>query len=554
MNIPFFRKKEESQKPGFYLDLRPKLIKLPDISDKTSINVRYPLIPPFAYAHIFWDDASKEIVYNVEEPVLDNTEKEILRLVQLGMEEMINIGYLQASKMKMLIQYLEQNVQSILLELGAQISIETYQKIMYYVYRDSLGLNEIEPLMNDYFIEDIECNGVGVNLYIVHRKYQNLRTNIKYDTHVKLVNFVEKLAQKAGRYISYAKPLLDGTLPDGSRVNGTYTEDVTTRGPTFTIRKFTKDPWMPLNLMDMATAPAEVFAFLWLVIEHKLNVMVIGETGCGKTTFLNSFVSFIPPEARIVSIEDTREINLDHENWLPSVTRSGFGVPGPTGAQYGEISLFDLLRETFRQNPDYVIVGETRGPETYVLFQGMASGHPSYATFHAGSVETLVRRLQTQPINLPAALIESLDVICILTHIKESNRNFRRLLRIEEMISVDESSHVHANPVFVWNPATDQFSFAGKSVVLQRLSIKTGIPLETLLRELKLRSNLLLKLQEAKINDFKRFSEIVNRYYKEPEALLMEYKVLAEVQTSSATSSAARTASGSKAASGSGNS
>ena len=324
-------------KPIFQLDTRPRRIVLPEIEDRTKINIRYPLLPPYAYARIFWDESVSELIYYVEEPVLADIEKEVLRLVMLGLEEMINISFTHASKTSTLIHYLEKNVQSILLELGTKVSEETYSKIMYYIYRDSIGLNRIEPMMHDYFIEDIECNGKEHPLYIVHRKYDNLKTNVIYEETQELMDFVEKLAQKSNRYISYAKPLLDGTLPDGSRVNATYTEEVTTRGPTFTIRKFTSDPWTPTHLINFKTASPETFAYLWLAIEHKLNIMVIGETASGKTTFLNSILHFIPPEARVCSIEDTRELNLAHDNWLPSVTRMGMGIPNQDGTEYGEI-------------------------------------------------------------------------------------------------------------------------------------------------------------------------------------------------------------------------
>ncbi|MBI2581136.1 Flp pilus assembly complex ATPase component TadA [Candidatus Woesearchaeota archaeon] len=363
----------EQGAPEFFIDLRPRFVKLPDISVKESINIRYPLLPPYAFAHIYWDNTAKELLYSVEEVLLTDTEKELLKLIQLGLEEMINISYAYASKSDLLIKYLEKNVQSILAELGAKVSRQSYLKIMYYIYRDFVGLNEIEPMMHDFYIEDIECNGVETPIYIVHRKYQNMRTNIVFPEMKRIVDFVEKLAQKTGRYVSFAKPLLDGSLPDGSRVNATYTSDVTTHGPTFTIRKFTKDPLTPVHLLGYQTASAEMFGFLWLAVENKFNIMAIGETASGKTTFLNSILQFVPPEARIVSIEDTRELNLAHENWIPAVARVGFGIPNILGKQYGEISLFDLLRETFRQNPDYVVVGEVRGKETYVLFQGMAS-------------------------------------------------------------------------------------------------------------------------------------------------------------------------------------
>ncbi|MFQ5474263.1 MAG: type II/IV secretion system ATPase subunit, partial [Candidatus Nanoarchaeia archaeon] len=452
-------------KGEFYIDLRPKLITLPPFQQKKAINIRYPLMPPYAFVHIYWDKKENELVYVVEEPLLDGVEKELLELIQLGLEEMINISYVRAARSQILLQYLEKNVQGILVELGTKVSKKTYNKLMYYVYRDSIGFNEIEPILNDYFIEDIECNGLNFPLYIVHRKYQNIRTNVIFKHAQHLTDFVEKLAQKAGRYVSYAKPLLDGTLPDGSRVNATYTDDVTTRGPTFTIRKFTKDPWTPVSLIQFKTGTPETFAFLWLAIEHKFNIMTIGETASGKTTFMNAVLAFIPPEARVASIEDTRELNLAHDNWLPSVTRSGFGA-GATGTQFGEITLFDLLRESFRQSPDYVVVGETRGAEASVLFQGMASGHPSYSTFHAASVATLVKRLETPPINLSPTLVESLDIVCVCNHVKTQDKNMRRLAEVDEILEVEAGlGKARKNVLFKWDALKDVITMTSKSKV-----------------------------------------------------------------------------------------
>lgn len=508
----------------FYIDTTPKLIKIPPFSDKQKINVRYPLLPPYAFAHIFWDMKNNELVYHLEEPLLDETETELLELIQLGLEEMINISYVRAAKKDVLLHYLERNVKNILVELGAKVSRKTYNKIMYYVYRDSIGLNEIEPLLNDYYIEDIECNGSNFPLYIVHRKYENLKTNVIFTDPKHLSDFVEKMAQKTGRYVSYAKPLLDGTLPDGSRINATYSDDVTTRGPTFTIRKFTKEPWTPINLIKQGTGNPQVFAFLWLVVEHKFNMMTVGETASGKTTFLNAVLCFIPPEARICSIEDTREINIYHDNWLPAVTRAGFGITNIMGQQYGEITLFDLLRETFRQNPDYVVVGETRGAEASVLFQGMASGHPSYTTFHAASVETVVRRLETPPINLSPSLIEALDIVVICTHVKTQEKNLRRVTEIDEIINVEAGvGKVNKNAVFLWNAQTDKIQMNANSHILKRIIERAGTSMDNVRKELMRRTKLLTYLLKNDMAYYKDFKVIVNDYYKDPAAVMKRY-------------------------------
>lgn len=522
------KKEEEKPTSTFYIDLRPKIITMPDTEDRTKIDIRYPLLSPYAFAHIFWDDKNKELVYHIEEPSLSDTEKELLELVQLGLEEMINISFVKTKSTAAILKYLEKSMRSILLELGIKVSEETYNKIMYYVYRNSIGLNEIEPMMRDYYIEDIECNGDTYPIYIVHRKYANLKTNVVFMERQALVDFVEKLSQRAGRYISYAKPILDGTLPDGSRVNATYTEDITTRGPTFTIRKFTEDPWTPIHMIKFNTTDALTLAHIWLALEKKFNVMTIGETASGKTTFMNAMAQFIPPEARICSIEDTRELNLPHINWLPSVTRAGFGIPTVLGEQYGEITLFDLLRETFRQAPDYVILGETRGKETFVLFQGMASGHPSLSTFHAGSVATMVKRLETPPIELPASLIESLDLVVVTTHVKTPEKSFRRVTEVVEIIEVEAgkgTEGVKSNTLFEWEPVKDVFKYNNKSVILQKISKNTGIPVKELENELKTREKLLKKMADQNIVNFKQVSEIFNSYYKDKKSVLKKFGI-----------------------------
>lgn len=510
----------------FSIQKNTGFVDLPKLDHKERIDVRYPLLAPYAYAHIYWDSEKNELVYKVDEPELTQQEKDLFDLIKKGLEEMINISFVHAAKKEVIIHYLEKNVHAILLELGTNVSKQSYQRLMYYIYRDLVGMGMIETLLNDYFIEDIECNGANTPIYIVHRVYENIRTNVIFNQEHELMELVEKLAQKSGRYVSFANPLLDGTLPDGSRVNATYTSDITTRGPTFTIRKFTSKPWTPVDLIMKSYAPARIFAYLWLAVEYKFNFIIIGETASGKTTFLNSIINFIPPEARVCSIEDTRELNLAHENWLPAVTRLGFGTPNLIGKQYGEVTLFDLLSESFRQNPDYVIVGEIRGKEAYVLFQGMASGHPSFGTFHAGSVETLVRRLENEPINLPPSLIETIDLVCYCAHIKGQKENVRRLVTVNELKEIDpKTNDVDYNEYLKWNPSTDTHEFKKESVVIQKIHERSGLSFEKIQDEIRIRTKLLEVLAQRQIKDFNLFNEIINRYYKNPESVIMEFNL-----------------------------
>ncbi len=503
------------------INLNPIIPPLPKIEDKTKINVRYTLISPYTSVHIYWDKKISELAYEVEEPFLDENDKEILDKIELSLSEMINVNVLIEKTTESKIEYLDKTARLLIEELNINLSEKSYKNIFYYLFRDFIGLNEIEPLARDYFIEDIECNGVDTPIYIVHRNYRNIRTNIIYNDIDRLASFVEKLAQRCGKYVSYANPLLDGTLPDGSRVNATYTKDITTRGPTFTIRKFTKTPWTPTQLLSFRTLSPEMLAYIWILIEYRSNILITGGTASGKTTLLNAIAFFIPPEARVVSIEDTRELNLPRENWLPSVARTALGT-----GDIGEVDLFNLLKNSFRQNPDYVIVGEVRGKEAFVLFQGMASGHSSISTMHADSVNTLVKRLETPPISLSPTLLNTLDAVVIMTHALINKQETRKLREIVEVIDVDDKGVAMTNTPFVWNAYEDQFYFKKDSRVFEKISRRFGLTREELNNEFDLRAKLLDELQRKRIFDFAQVQKIINEYYKNPKAVLSAFGIL----------------------------
>jgi len=284
------------------INVSPGIPALPRLVDKTKVDVRYSLIEPYANTHISWDKELGELIYEIEEPSLDEYEKKSLDKLEKAMLELININVVEDKTIDSMIAYIDKTARLLISELNIEVSESTYEKLFYYLYRDFIGINEVEPLIRDYFIEDIECNGINTPVYIVHRLYRNMKTNLVFKDVDKLANFVEKLAQRSGRYLSYAQPLLDGTLPDGSRVNATYTKDITSRGPTFTIRKFTKVPWTPTQLIALNTMSPEMLAYFWILLQYKSNIFITGGTSSGKTTLLNALAFFIPPEARVVSI------------------------------------------------------------------------------------------------------------------------------------------------------------------------------------------------------------------------------------------------------------
>lgn len=502
------------------INLNPTIPVLPKIEDKTKIDVRYMLIPPYASAHIYWNKEINELAYDLEEPNLTDVEKSILAELEKAMYELINVNVAVEKSVEATTDYIDKTARLLINELNIKISDESYDKIFYYLFRDFIGLNMIDPLLRDYFIEDIECNGVNSPIYVIHRSYRNLRTNLVFKDIDELASFVEKLAQRTGRYISYAQPLLDGSLPDGSRVNASYTKDVTSKGPTFTIRKFTKTPWTPVQLIAYNTLSPEMLAYFWILMQYKSNILVTGGTGSGKTTLLNALAFFIPPEARVVSIEDTREINLPRENWLPAVARPSIGI-----GKVGEVDLFDLLKSSFRQMPDYLIVGEVRGKEASVLFQGMASGHPSLSTMHADSVDTLIRRLQTPPIELSPSLVNSLDCVVIMSHVVVNKQETRRLREVVEIVNVNNDGTALINTPMKWDPVSDKFFFKKQSKIFEKISMKNGISIEKLQKEFDTRTKLLYELYKRKIFEFNEVGKIVNDYYKNPIAVLSKFDI-----------------------------
>ena len=506
--------------PRVQINFSPEIPPLKRMIDKTKINVRYSLISPFAFAHIYWDPKIYELAYKIEEPILDEKEKDDRKEIVSAMRNMINFDSVVQKNREALMEYIDQRLKIIATELGINMSYESYKKIYYYLCRDFIGFNETEPLLRDYFVEDIECNGVSSSIYIVHRIYRNIKTNLMFDDMNLLENFVEKLSQRCGKYISYAQPILDGSLPDGSRVNATYTKDITSKGPTFTIRKFTKKPWTPTQLLAFNTISPEMLAYLWLLVQHKMNILISGGTASGKTTLLNAIAFFIPQEARVVSIEDTRELNLSRENWLPSVVRASTGLE-----KVGEVDMFLLLRGSFRQNPDYVIVGEVRGKEAYVLFQGMASGHSSISTIHADSVDTVIKRLKTPPIELSPTLLNVLDCVCIMTHAIVKKRETRKLREIVEIINVTPEGIAMTNTPFVWNPSDDQFYFKKNSKIFQKIAKRTGLKIEEIDLEFRRRIQLIHKLHQKKIFDFNKVQEVINEYAKKPKEVLREFGI-----------------------------
>ena len=342
-----------------------------------------------------------------------------------------------------------------------------------------------------------------------------MMSNVVFNNADELDTFVMKLSQKCGKSISVAEPMVEGSLPDGSRVHAVLGTDIARRGSNFTIRKFTRIPLTPIHMLEYGTLNSTQLAYLWLAIENRKSILISGGTATGKTSLLNALSLFIRPSMKIVSIEDTPELRLPHPHWVPEVART----PISEGKRTGEVSLFDLLKGSLRQRPDYIIVGEVRGKEAYVLFQQMATGHAGLATVHAASLPQLIDRLTTPPINLPPTLIQNLDVIVFLLNVRVKDRYVRRVHQIVEITGVkgDVPSTVE---IFRWNPMGDKFETVGKSMVLEHIAKSLGLTEASLKEEIRTRKRILEWMKEKKMFDYREVAKIVNAYYSNPEKII----------------------------------
>jgi flagellar protein FlaI len=417
-------------------------------------------------------------------------------------------------------EYLRKNVDRIIRDYSISMDDVTKEKIMYYVIRDFLGYGKIDVLMRDPMIEDISCDAAGVPIFIYHRNYESIKTNIVFQTDNELDSFVIQLAQKCGRHISIARPLLDATMPDGSRLQACLAREVSAMGSNFTIRRFREEPFTPTHLVEFNTISPEMAAYFWMAIEHGASAIIAGGTASGKTTTLNALSLFIPPQMKIVSIEDTREINLPHPNWIASVTRETSGE-----TEESKVGMFDLLKAALRQRPEYIIVGEIRGEEAVVLFQAMATGHTVYSTMHADSIFSVVHRLEGEPINIPRIQLQALDIVAIQGLMRIGRKRVRRVKEVVEVVGIDPTTEdILTNEVFKWNPRKDTFDYYGKGHVMDRIAEQRNWTDRELNEEFNRRVEVIKWMVEKGIKHYVDVGNVIAAYYKDPDKIMEKIK------------------------------
>jgi flagellar protein FlaI len=472
---------------------------------------------------IFYDNKIKEHVYQVMEPKLTKEEEQIKkRLVYLFRTRAdIDVFDLDEKKKK---EQLEKALEKTIVENHLKIGKESKDKIFYYVFQDFIGYGKIDILMHDEGIEDISCDGSNIPIFIYHKKFESIRSNLVYPTTEELDSFVVKLSQMCGKQISVYEPIVDGKLEDGSRLQTTLGNTITKQS-TFTIRRFREDPLTPVDLIENNTMDLDMAAYFWMAIEKGTSILFCGGTASGKTTALNALSLFLPSTYKIVSIEDTREINLPHENWIAGTTRAGF-TSSDTLKTGKDIDMFDLIRVALRQRPKVIIVGEVRGKEAYTLFQAMTTGHLSYSTIHASDLHTLIQRLESAPISLPRSLLTSLDLIVFLNSVTVAGTPVRRITNVTEVIKLDPGSNrlVTLTP-FRWiSEINDRFEGTSGSRIMHKMKLQNGWTDNKLHKEIEDRKTVLKWMIEKNLRSYKDVGRVVAEYNKDPKTVMTRIK------------------------------
>ena len=540
MNIKFKINKPEKQKdedfiehfkePAFESGLSGQLHRIAKYVDSISAGEqagvpegyqsvqRYPLVPPFCYASILKSDEYSDMVYSIDELPMNEEEAKIYGSIKELMERQIDSPRL-----------LDNIETSFVSEVGRLLKDHLggtkpamLEKVKYYLKRDVLGFGVIDPLFHDPFIEDITCGGPKKPIFVYHRNYEGLGTNVSFRDEEALDSFVMKMVHRAGKHISAAHPIVDASLPGNHRLAALYKKEVTTTGSSFTIRKFREDPITIVDLINSDALDVDMAAYLWLMLDNKKSIMVIGSTGGGKTTILNAITGLINPSFKLFTVEDVAEINIPHVNWFSLVSRASFGLESQ-----GEIGLFDLLKSGMRHRPDYILVGEIRGEEAYVLFQAVATGHGGIATMHADDSEAAVRRLQQKPMDIPPAYVPLMNCIVNVKRVRlkteSTSSNIMMARRVTEVTEL--LSHNNINSVFAWDPAYDGYlDNLAKSRHLQRIAVDTGVDMEDIAEDLARRKSVLTWMLSRGIRDYKSISKVIGMFNQEPARLMEKVK------------------------------
>ena len=505
-----------------------------ELGDLKNPNVIYP-IKDSLFVHIVVDQRDARNCYIPIEPSSTYDVNSLLQQVESAcidygheLPEFDNDG----DKVKQLLHYIDlvTSADELLVSAEEKLKLKLQKKkkhlvkikatareleiVKYLFIRDKLGMGELEPLAWDHYIEDISCAGLGP-IFIEHKIFKSLKCSINFIEMEDLDNFVLRLAEKIQKPLSLSNPIIDATLESGSRINIVYSSEVSKRGSNFTIRHFATVPISIFDLINFGTLNYLMLAYLSMVISNGMNMFVAGESASGKTSLLNAITAFIHPLSKIITIEDTPELQVPHDNWIREVVQST-----RANDNTGAVTTFDLLKAALRQRPNEILVGEIRGPEGNVAFQAMQTGHSVMTTFHAASVEKLIQRITSNPILVPKAYIDNLNVVILMNMVKLRDGKYaRRVTGIAEITGYDSlSDSFNVVEVFRWDEMTDKFIFTGymASYILEyKIAPRLGFSSTKKVKvydELNKKANILEKLhRDQKITDFYQILSVLGK-------------------------------------------
>lgn len=505
-----------------------------DMKSMKKVNIIYPVGDPI-FIHIWDDEEASTRRYTNIEPVMTKEEKEKYQRVKdsiLRLAPFEPTPKTQDDLRETLKRLIEKSIRvtgqaqpggfspsKLLSQFDNKVVLNPMEasKIRYFLERDIVDSGPIEPIIRDPYIEDVSSIGT-YNIFVVHKIFDTIETNVRFVDEKELDDYLRGMGERMGRPVSESRPIVDAVLPDGSRINLIYSDDVSQRGASFTIRKFSDTPTSITQICKWGTMSTSVAAYLWICLQNGMSVFVCGETASGKTTSLNGILSFIKPKEKVFTAEDTPEVRPPQPLWQQLVTRS-------SGPPEGRVEMFDLLKAALRSRPNYIIVGEIRGAEGAVAFQAMQTGHPCIATFHASSVQKMIQRFTSDPINVPATFMDNLNVCMIQMAVYNKGRMLRRVLAIEEIEGYnDQAGGVLTRRVFNWDPVKDQHAFRGRNnsyILEQKIAEKAGYAdKREIYKELDLRTRILDRMIQLGIYDYYEVNRIIARFNEEGVASL----------------------------------
>lgn len=488
-------------------------------------NLIYPVGDP-VFVHIF-ATGGKDVVYNAIEPQLSKRQQQLYDnimdkvLKEAAYEQELDEMSLNHEILERLYEKVVKTPNkfkmSIIKNLGQRMGDVDRRIVKYHFFRNLEGNYVLEPLIRDPYLEDIHSIGLE-NIFIVHKVFKMVETNLKFQKPSELNTFLASMAERMGKPISNSSPIVDGALPDGSRVNVVAANDVSLRGSSFTIRKFSATPLSFPRLVAYNSYSPEQAAYLWMAMENGMNIFVCGETASGKTTALNALLPFVDFNRKIYTCESSPEVLPPHQAWQQMLTREA-------GPEDSRVDMMDLLVAALRSRPDLVVVGEIRGVEGNIAFQAMQTGHPVLATFHAATVRKLVQRFTGEPINVPMSFMDNLNICVMQNAIYTKGRILRRCTNISEIVGYSEEvNKIMTRTVFTWDPVTDVQVFKGmnNSYVLEEIiaNKKGYYDTRKIYDDMAERTKIIRKMVELKLYDYHESNKIFQDYRRDGVASL----------------------------------